>query len=167
MSIETNLTPALRLYSLVAGNYLSSGQRGLQTGHTISELFALGQPHPLFQEWASSHRTIIILNAGNHGGVMRAYDRLQDFGERLNLPKVLFREDEESMNSMATATAVVVPQRLFDVVSVAPKFSDQPSLWAPRPTDGSTASWSDAYPETSAEHVFITFLKSYALANLG
>lgn len=167
MTIETNQPPALRLYSFVAGNYLSAGQRGLQTAHAISELFASGQPHQLTLEWARSHKTIIILNAGSHAGVLAAHKQLEALGESLNLPKALFREDEVSLNNAATATAVVVPQHLFDVVSVAPKFSDQATLWAPRPTDGSAASWSTAYANTSAEHAFITFLKSYPLANLG
>lgn len=109
----------MRLYSLVAGNYLSDLQKGLQTTHAVSDMFndarASQDPavYDALREWADRHKTVIILNAINHGTVVDTYTKLKPLVAKLCLPISLFHEDGESMNGMATCTALVVPEHLY------------------------------------------------------
>jgi hypothetical protein len=108
----------LRLYSFVAGLYLSPLQCGLQTAHIVSELYATRQAGPARQkyaDWAEKNKTIIILNALNSGGVISLHERLVPFAVLFGLPLSIFYEDEVSLGGAATAVGVVVPKQYFDV----------------------------------------------------
>lgn len=178
--------PQYRLYSFVAGLYLSPLQSGLQTAHAVSEMHSdlladrlvyrlvpRTKPREVFDEWAQNGKTIIICNALNSAGVEEAYTRLQYFGEKLDLPITIFHEDEQSLNGAATATAVVVPEHFFDAKPHV--FHKSHGFWKSLFTketvvsskaciytkaDGTT----QRYEEDSVEYEFIAFLKSYRLA---
>lgn len=108
-----------RLYTFVANHYLSPLQCGLQTAHVVSELsscgFSFSSQRETYEQWAAKDKTIIICGAGNHQGVLDCHAELMRTGDALGLPVALFREDEQSMNGMATACGVIVPQRYWDV----------------------------------------------------
>jgi hypothetical protein len=79
--------------------------------------------NPIYSDWAENDKTIIICGAGNHAGVMTAFKQLRAHNNVLSyvgvyeqLPLALFLEDEQSMNRMATACGIVVPDRFFDAV---------------------------------------------------
>ena len=154
-----------RLYTFVANHYLSPLQCGLQTAHVVSELAAAYsdpsfKQHHFFQQWASLDKTIIICGAGNQQGVLDCHERLAALAPLLLLPFALFREDEQSMNGMATACGVLVPQEYWDVV-YEPEFN----RWAYSEKDTTgTVTRICSYEETSAAEQFISHIKGYRLA---
>ncbi len=104
-----------RLYSLVAHHYLSPLQCGLQTAHAIAELSVnTYQNMDLYHQWARDDKTIIILGASNHAGVENACIQFQRLATKIGLPFSIFYEDRQSMNEMATATAIIVPEYIYD-----------------------------------------------------
>lgn len=125
----------MRLYTFVCGNYLSQLQRGIQTAHVLGEMvrpFLTGkqlardaQMRRMFVDWLNHHKTIMVMNAGNHVGVKEVYANLLFFannaGSRFmkggtRYPVAYFNEDEQSLNKAWTAAAIVVPANLYEKV---------------------------------------------------
>lgn len=161
-----------RLYSFTANLYLSPLQLGLQTAHVVSEIsrrsHSYGQySKNVYADWADQDKTIIICGAMNHRGVKDCWAEIERINGALGLPAAIFHEDEDSMNGMATACGVIVPQRLYDakfiqseVVEVDGEFVRTDPYWV----------YYDAnlvptkYPMTHAEGQFISHIKQYRLA---
>lgn len=149
-----------RLYSFVANHYLSPLQCGLQTAHVVSELSTQKDDRDLnasYEWWANRDKTIIICGAGNHAGVVAAYERLKNLTTCTDqfMPVAIFREDEQSMNGMATACGIIVPDVYYGAEV------DEDGWCTFRPADGGASTlWSADTPESA----FITYLKSFRLA---
>lgn len=111
-----------RLYSFVAGGYLNSLQKGLQSGHVIGDISVKYNPgsveDKMYRQWAAFDKVIIIKEAFNQAGVLEAAETFREYATQNNMPFATFREDEASMNGMATAFSIVVPARLWDVEKV-------------------------------------------------
>lgn len=160
-----------RLYSFVAGLYLNELQKGLQTAHVVGDLsqFKVNTPQrAVFDAWASTDKTIIILNALNHGGVVELESVLSELAEGLGLPCATFREDEVSMNGMATAVGIVVPEKYYNAVPYYER-TIVGGAWMNGEQQGWTYSDLDAcevfvYALDTAEGLLISKLKSYRLA---
>lgn len=115
----------MRLYSLT-NMYLSPIQNGIQTAHAVHDIFVKYSGAAFFSdrrafplttlvEWASNHKTIIVLNGGNSAMLENAYERIQRLGQKLDLPYVKFHEDEQSLNNALTCVAIVVPERVYSM----------------------------------------------------
>jgi hypothetical protein len=103
-------TTELRLYSFV-NYYLSDLQRGLQTAHLVAELYkkyTVGKHKKVLVEWATDHKTIIILNGGNCSGLADVSSNLKYYSERLELPVASFSEDMQSLGGALTVTGIIV-----------------------------------------------------------
>ena len=153
-----------RLYTFVAGLYLNELQKGLQTAHVVGELFItpahLQCQREALTQWAENDKTIIILNAHNHGGVLTIRDGMQSLADELGLPSAIFHEDIVSMNGMATAFGVIVPETLYDVTPV-PDAEGVTIAWRHVSIDGArTAMYYNDTPMAQ----FCQQLKSYRLA---
>jgi hypothetical protein len=157
-----------RFYSFVAGLYLSPLQCGLQTAHAVSEMVnalssapEVGRELRVFDEWAQKDKTIIILNALNNEGVYTVYHMLKPFAIEMGLPLTIFHEDEQSMNNMATATGIIVPEKFYNVKYTPRRFfilGEQYTYVNPDdPTD------IQEYLQDSPEFKFIKILKGYKL----
>lgn len=109
-----------RLYSFVANHYISPLQCGLQTAHVVGDLSVRykhnTEQHKAYEDWAAKDKTVIILGAGNHKGIVDCYQELQRVAEPLGLAFTIFCEDEQSMNRMATACGVIVPEKYYNTV---------------------------------------------------
>ena len=157
-----------RLYSFVAHHYLSPLQTGLQTAHVVSELsqfkFNTKQAE-IFNEWASRDKTIIICGAGNHQGVLDCHAELFRTGSgALALPVALFREDEQSMNGMATACGVIVPECYWSAkLEVGEDGNDNCAVYTDTDQSGTVLSMR-RYFMTHPEGQFIKHIKGYRLA---
>ncbi len=159
-----------RLYSFVANHYLSPLQCGLQTAHVVSELSQVEDRTPTeddaYGTWAVQHKTIIICGAGNHQGVLDCHAELVRTATALGLPVALFREDEQSMNGMATACGVIVPECYWDAKFERGIDYGGEDRWVYstdfRP-DGSAATIR-LFPLTHPEGQFINHIKSFRLA---
>lgn len=160
-----------RLYSFVANLYLSPLQCGLQTAHVVSELSVQKNRHHrdnAYKTWAEQDKTIIICAALNHGGVLDCYAELERINSALLLPCALFREDEVSMNGMATACGVIVPKEYYDVQF----FEEATTYGLDKAVKHTEAYWEHGlpdgkmkrYPLTHAEGQFISHIKKFRLA---
>ena len=166
-----------RLYSFVAGLYLNELQKGLQTAHVVGDMAAqVVSATPMapeaihaFRSWASTDKTIIILNALNHGGVVQLESVLSELAAGLGLPCATFREDEVSMNGMATAIGIVVPEKYYNAVPYYERTIVNGGQWV----NGEQQGWTYTEPDNGEVFVYglnttegklISTLKSYRLA---
>ena len=159
-----------RFYSFVANLYLSPIQCGIQTAHAVSEMSVKYHPNTsmagdAYFDWAREDKTIVILAATNHAGVLAAHEQLKVFAEKFELPVTIFHEDEQSMNGMATACGIVVPDRFYKVELTKPDYRNTShdaltGYWTYTADDGSTKT----YYLDSEEGQFVSFLKSFRLA---
>lgn len=158
-----------RLYTFVAGLYLSPLQRGLQTAHVVGELMTKYKPDfndvaDSAYDWAAEDKTIIICDAGNHQGVVDCWAELKRTAiDTVMVCGAIFHEDEQSMNGMATACGVIVPKKYWDVTWVADETYFGGGYW--QHIDDSTPTCRQykfdlAYPEGQ----FISHIKKYRLA---
>jgi hypothetical protein len=172
-----------RLYTFVAGLYLSELQKGLQTAHVVSEMvdnyMPMGGPAcnewVTFRDWADTDKTIIILNALNHGTVTRTFAEMAPWAKEAGLPIVLFHEDEESMNGMATACGIILPEIFWGAryvhgvnltdgtygLPTNPTASWVPPKYVYRSEDGTIDC---TYVEGSVTFNFLQLLKSFKMA---
>jgi hypothetical protein len=164
--------PNYRLYAFVANHYLSQLQLGLQTAHVVGSMSVKydddSREDGAFRIWAAQDKTIIILGAGNHQGVIDCYTEITRTNT-MALPRAIFYEDEESMNDMATACGVVVPEKYwnvkffqeadtFDQFGMLVKHTD--AYWEHGLPDGQMV----RYPLTHPEGQFISHIKSFRMA---
>ena len=168
-----------RFYSFVAGLYLSPLQCGLQTAHAVSEMYAhhvsysgpMAKRMKVFDEWAQSNKTIIILNALNSKGVIDVHLALRPFAPMYDLPLVIFNEDEQSLNGAATACGIVLPKKYYDVVLEKPDPEATPGSPASMPAwvhteldpDNQQPISTTTYYEGQPEFELINIIKGYRL----
>lgn len=104
---------------------LSPIQAGIQAAHCVSEMTL--EYNYIFDEWAQSHKTIILLNGGNHQDLNQLYDELKIITKTLiykiggannHLPVVKFTEDEQSLNNATTCVGIIIPNRVYDIPNV-------------------------------------------------
>lgn len=154
-----------RLYSFVAGLALSGLQRGLQTAHVIGEMSSLELPaqSAAFSLWAKYDKTIIICDALTHGGVLRTHAELEKFGANFKLPVALFREDEETMNFMATACGIIVPKKFYGAFPEVGRILGTLASFTIYDDDAGDKPIVQYY-EGTIEYDFCAFLKSFRLA---
>jgi len=155
-----------RLYAFVANHYLSQLQLGLQTAHVVGNMSIKydddRHEDAAFRTWAAEDKTIIILGAGNHAGVLACWAETIRTNT-MALPQSIFFEDEQSMNGMATACGVVVPQKYWGAVfvDVDPEGLHRGPHW--KYVDAVTE-YVERYPLTHPEGQFINHIKSFRLA---
>lgn len=173
-----------RLYTFTANLYLSPLQCGLQSAHVVGNIAATMDHLELanfdsirtsqaFHDWAHLDKTIIICAATNHAGVEACWAEIERINTALLLPAAIFHEDEDSMNGMATACGVVVPEAYWaaqfskeEVTTVKYSSGDEQRIvtaeayWYYQDTRG----YETKYYLTHPEGQFINLIKSYRLA---
>ena len=109
----------LRLYTFVHA-YMSPIQHGIQTAHIVGDLLTMSAhtprqrtQHQIAYDWATDHKTIIVLNGGNSQSLLNILDVLSTMSNALSLPCVSFYEDGVSMELMRTAVGIVVPESIY------------------------------------------------------
>ncbi len=111
----------MRFYGF--GNYyLSSLQQGLQSAHTVAELFVkykdMGNQSDLVFDWASNHKTMVLLNGGNSGDLAGLHSALEILeAQGMNLPFAKFHEDAVSLNNALTYVGIIVPEKYYTIAS--------------------------------------------------
>jgi len=152
-----------RLYTFVAHHYLSPLQCGIQSAHVVSELANLHrvadeQKRQIFELWAGLDKTIIVCGAGNHEGVVTCWANLANLTPSFDLPFAIFNEDERSMNRMATACGVIVPQKFWDVT-----FEKEENVWVHKDTYSGDEPVYHYHGQDSIEGRLIDYIKSHRL----
>ena len=158
-----------RLYAFAAHHYLSPLQCGLQTAHVVGEILsrdhALSSLNQAVRDWATKDKTIIICGAGNHKGVVDCYAELQRTGIDTGfVAGAIFFEDEQSMNSMATACGVIVPEKYWNTRWVTDEFAYGGGYWEFRsPDEQKDDDIGSTYGLDTPEGQFIQHIKSFRL----
>lgn len=96
--------------------YLSSLQMGLQSAHSVAELFVRYQSAPsstngMLFDWAKNHKTLIVLNAGYQSTMKSLHDFCND--TKNPYPTATFNESEEAMGCMMTSISIVLPEKIY------------------------------------------------------
>lgn len=117
-----------RGYFFTNSQMISPLQQGLQTAHTVAEMFTLyGDMAKLdtaastlgsdllgvLTDWARAHKTIIILNGGNCASLKRLSNEIYSLASELKLPWGMFYEDEETLNNAITCVGIIVPSYIY------------------------------------------------------
>lgn len=111
----------MRFYGF--GNYyLSSLQQGLQSAHTVAELFIKYDQHSeqtnMVFDWAKDHKTMVLLNGGNSANLAELHSSFEVLeAQGMNLPFAKFHEDEISLNNALTYVGIVVPEKYYTIAS--------------------------------------------------
>ena len=114
----------MRCYTF--GNYyMSSIQQGIQAAHSTAELFVKYDKNIVpdyvtkqkldLYDWAENHKTMVCLNGGNLQGLKDIETLFQEIGNKL--PWASFYEDEESLGSILTNIAIIVPEYIYDTAA--------------------------------------------------
>ena len=97
--------------------YLSSIQQGIQAAHVVADMFMKYEQDNLvaldiLHEWATSHKTMVLLNAG-YSEEIRALHRL--FDDRGNkYPYDYFTEAAEALDGALTCIGIVLPNAVYE-----------------------------------------------------
>lgn len=108
----------MRLYSFT-NMYTSGIHAGIQTAHLVHELFSYytyedETAKNALYEWASDHKTIIVLNGGYHSDLKSIREQVGTLAIKLGLPWGSFSESAEALNGAMTAVGIVVPERIYN-----------------------------------------------------
>ena len=101
--------------------YLIGIHAGIQAAHAAVEM-TLGYNY-LYDQWASDHKTIIVLNGGTHSNLEQIYadlvysaahvEYINKYDSGMYMPVSLFKESMDCLNGANTAVGIVVPDRLY------------------------------------------------------
>ena len=111
----------MRLYSF-CNVYLSSIQQGIQTAHLTHEMFVT-QPTrfrlDVMTEWATDHKTIIVLNGGAAQDIKDIAAQLTVLSSSVNfvMPVGRFHEDEYSLDGTMTCTGAIIPSIIYNALN--------------------------------------------------
>ena len=118
------MTEELRCYTFTLYQ-LSSIQQGIQAGHAAVELGMKahtrlirnlnGDHWAAYHEWATHHKTMVLLN----GGDLNELCELRNFlgSENNKFPWAPFYESADSLGGLLTSIAVILPARIFELAS--------------------------------------------------
>lgn len=128
--------------------YLSSIQQGIQTAHVQHELwlkylpfFHLNDnivgisPHEskmhhiskILKEWASDHKTMVVLNGGDNFALQDLTEFLCD--KQNNMPWAHWRESEGALGGSSTAVSIIPDTATFKLIRMYKKGEIQLKEW--------------------------------------
>lgn len=90
-------------------DHLSTVQKGIQAAHVVAELMLKGRKE--IEEWAKHDKTIVMLQGGNYLHLKYIEEAIANS----QFTGASFREDEETLGALVTATAVLLPSEKFNV----------------------------------------------------
>ena len=108
----------MRFYAF-CNYYLSSLQQGLQAAHVLTEMSLKarlkgGQYCHQYDNWASDHKTIILLNGGNDKDLR---ELLTFFNMSNPYLYGSFCEDQQSLNGAMTCVGIILPENIYETVA--------------------------------------------------
>lgn len=106
----------LRCYMWIH-NKLNPVDRAVQAAHCASEL-AL-ENLPMWKEWASKDKTMILYKAHNTAHLERVIEKLSALKDT-NIPFAFFQEDHDTLGGLKTACCLVFPSGIVDLARAFP-----------------------------------------------
>lgn len=112
----------MKLYTFVAGGYLSDKKNGIQSTHVLGEMISSFDKDSIefksIIEWSTDHKTIVVLNAFDSKGVAEAYRKLTSYTHSLGFPIVKFNESKDSLCGALTACGIIVSEVVCTAVQL-------------------------------------------------
>lgn len=103
------------------GNYyLSQIQQGIQALHCVVDIqykykYESSTIPVMINDWATNHKTVILLNGGNQKGLMDIHNFLAT--NENPYPYGYFCEDEMSLNDCLTCVGIILPEKIYEGAS--------------------------------------------------
>lgn len=95
--------------------YLSSIQQGIQSAHSQMEMFVkyedTSSQKDVLYDWASNHKTMVILNGGYLSVVQELLEFLTD--DNNPYPFAPFYESPEALGGILTCIGLVLPEKIY------------------------------------------------------
>lgn len=95
--------------------YMSSIQQGIQSAHAQMELFVkyqtLTNQKSMLYDWATNHKTMIILNGGFLKDMVDTYSFFDS--DENPYPYVKFHESDDALGGILTNIAIVLPEKSY------------------------------------------------------
>lgn len=119
MNTSTMINTTYSAYIWVNNLYMNQKQWGIQTAHCISDMSRHSFGKEVYDEWADSHKTIIMFEGTKSGRIRRIFEIIKYVADSLNcvgieIPHTIFREDEESLDGATTACGFIIPNVIRD-----------------------------------------------------
>ena len=98
--------------------YLSSIQCGIQSAHVVAEMFikyrGLAAESTLI-EWATNHKTMILLNGGYQSELEEFYNYVLTAGrdQTNHYPFAIFHEELDALNGATTSVGIILPEKVY------------------------------------------------------
>ena len=102
--------------------YLSSIQQGIQAAHVVAEMatrysaFASTSGPGMFTEWATDHKTMILLNAGYSEEIRNLKDLFQKNSNQY--PWAYFHESDEALDGALTCVGIILPEKIYGLAKL-------------------------------------------------
>jgi len=101
--------------------YLSSMQQGIQAAHVVADMFIkydltnpdipLSDAGYFVTQWASEHKTMILLNGGYSESIRKL---VNFFNDRENpFPWVEFHEGEDALDGALTSVGIILSEKIY------------------------------------------------------
>lgn len=115
-----------KLYVFV-NSILSTAQKGVQGIHANQEFnnAMFKEPIEEYGLWAERDKTVILLEGGFVGDLMRVHEDILHFNRELMQEEFvgpMFYEDEHTLNNTATGFAVLVSSEIYDYPEPEPGY---------------------------------------------
>ena len=120
--------------------YLSSIQQGIQAAHAVTEMAMKYYPDlngetdeadEMFYDWATTHKTMILLNGGYAENLHDLYNFIQTGNANAPIetidngacpfPYAKFHESDAAMDGMLTSVGIVLPAKIYEGVQAMHK----------------------------------------------
>lgn len=105
--------------------YMSSIQQGIQSAHTVVEMFNKYTPSfngdpcyafNLLDNWAREHKTMILLNGG-YSSSIRELAKFFDSSDN-PYPWATFCEGEDALDGALTCAGIILPERIYELAAL-------------------------------------------------
>jgi len=100
--------------------YLSSIQQGIQAAHVTAEMFTkLHESEDAFMyllEWATNHKTMILLNAG-YSEEIRSLVEMFDSTDN-PYPWASFNEGKDALDGALTCVGIILPEKIYRIAEL-------------------------------------------------
>lgn len=123
-----NLVPQ-RMYVFVLSQ-LSPLDKGIQAAHAIANLSLHDSEE--YNRWVKKDKTLIILNGGNTSTMREHWDTIHLLMESDKIPGCVASFQEENLDGITTAIAVLVDEQVFDrkKYPLANEYCDGDNTWS-------------------------------------
>ncbi len=152
--------------------YLSSIQQGIQAAHVISDMFITynpkyeGERTDMLQEWATNHKTMILLNGGYSSTIRDLYEFFNNTENPY--PFESFNESDDALDGALTSVGIILPEKIYEGAAACRGRDKNANLASIKDTGSLTIEEDDltvTYTYTKWEFQLIQKLNQFGLAS--